>query len=956
METIGKYKILKELGAGGFGAVYLAADPHLGDKVAIKVFQIKDPALAREVTSATGDAGEILKQRFLDEAKILRKLSASPHVVSVHEFETLPDGCPYYVMPYLPNSLVDLIGRDAFTQGKLEEIDPKDHPRSLPITQVLDILKQTLEGLKMVHEAGLVHRDIKPANLLIETKGKLHNVVLCDFGIAKMPEGEHSKTGVGMGSPNYVSPEQRESAKHVDARSDVFSVGVLAYRMLTGSVPMVTGQQPIKQFMPAINDELNDLVMNAIDFDTAKRPANAGDFLKQLKQAESAFTGNLDKIEESGTWVNNGESGLKDELKPLRDEILKLLIEHGELPQDEITKLSISAQMVDLDDTGLEKLIEETYQQNEAKIKPKRKLISLVRNKLESAQELSRIEREALAAQCQKVGWDENKLDELIIQFCKTPNEAELNQTRPNQRKQKAKSKKHTNQANSTSQTKQNGTENNKTSIGIIIGFLFVLALGGGSYFYLEKQSQEDTRQAVLVKQQLEEQARLALLSAKEAKSEQIKQAQSKLLKLGYQLPQTGTLDSRTRKSIEAFEKVQGLIVTGKVDEIVLSALTKAVQAEKNRLAKKNAVEEVRIAKVKADTEAKRNAEETRMAKVKAAAEVKRRSKEVAETKRKVEKAHKQQELARIKLIQETKIELYRLGYEVGSLEDKLENNIQQAIKHYQKGHKLKQTGKVSENLLVHLGQATKIPGQVVGETFQDCSNCPKMVMIPAGSFRMGSIDFGLLNGNEELPLHRVTIAEPFAMGQFEVTWNNYQPCIDAGMCSSYGDQGWGKGNRPVIKVTWRNALSYANWLSKRTGKHYRLPTEAEWEYAARAGSTTRYSWGNNIFCQKARYGHHNGNCGNERKTVKVGSYKPNKFGLYDMHGNVSEWIQDCWNDTYRGASSTSKIWADGDCAKRVFRGGSWFNNLLDLRSANRFRDIASGYNDDLGFRLVQGR
>jgi len=477
MNSIGKYKIIKELGSGGFGAVYLAEDPHLGDKVAIKVFQIKDPALAQEVTSATGDAGKILKQRFLDEAKILRRLSASPHVVSVHEFETLPDGCPYYVMPYLPNSLVDLIGRDAFTQGKLEEIDPKDHPRSLPITQTLAILKQTLEGLKAVHEAGLVHRDIKPANLLLETKGQLHNIVLCDFGIAKMPEGEHSKTGVGMGSPNYVSPEQRESAKHVDARSDVFSVGVLAYRMLTGSVPMVTGQQPIKQFMPAISDELNDLVMNAMNFDTAKRPANAGDFLAKLKKAEAGFIdgvdGVKDGIENTSTWVSGGDSGLRDELKPLREEIAKLLIKQGEITESDQPQLDVMAHMADLDNTGLLTLIKETAQEHADQVKPKQKLIELIESKVEKGHKISEPEYQALLSQAKHVGWDKTQLNKLI-------------DTRA------TKVKRSKGKAAKNSFEKKEADSNKRSPVASILALLLLVGGASGGYWAYDKQMQKD--------------------------------------------------------------------------------------------------------------------------------------------------------------------------------------------------------------------------------------------------------------------------------------------------------------------------------------------------------------------------------------------------------------------------------------------------------------------------------
>ncbi|MFL0797283.1 MAG: SUMF1/EgtB/PvdO family nonheme iron enzyme [Cellvibrionaceae bacterium] len=229
----------------------------------------------------------------------------------------------------------------------------------------------------------------------------------------------------------------------------------------------------------------------------------------------------------------------------------------------------------------------------------------------------------------------------------------------------------------------------------------------------------------------------------------------------------------------------------------------------------------------------------------------------------------------------------------------------------------------------------------------------PQMVSIPGGSFMMGSNEY-----SDEKPVHRVQIS-PFKMGKYEITWAQYQPCIDEGACLNNdgdgGDKGWGKGNRPMINVSWNDITQhYIPWLNRKTGKRFRLPTEAEWEYAARAGSTSKYSWGNSIDCSKARYGYYSDECGKQKSTDPVGSFAPNTFGLYDMHGNVWEWVQDCWNDNYSGAPSNGSAWESGDCAKRVLRGGSWFYFPHDLRSA--FRNLGSAGNRDysVGFRLVQ--
>jgi len=231
-----------------------------------------------------------------------------------------------------------------------------------------------------------------------------------------------------------------------------------------------------------------------------------------------------------------------------------------------------------------------------------------------------------------------------------------------------------------------------------------------------------------------------------------------------------------------------------------------------------------------------------------------------------------------------------------------------------------------------------------------------KFVDIPKGSFYMGSND----GSRDEKPVHR-TYIKAFKMMQTEVTWNHYQPCIDAGVCESDGDAGFGKANRPVINVSYNDIQTYIKWLKYKTGQTFSLPSEAQWEYAARAGSATKYSWGNDISCGQALfYTGKNSTCyyklnGRRRGTAPVASFSSNSFGLYDMHGNVYEWTQDCWNRSYNRAPSNGKAWLTGDCRSRVVRGGSWVNQSGDLRSAHRYYDITTGRSTDNGFRLVKG-
>jgi formylglycine-generating enzyme required for sulfatase activity len=240
------------------------------------------------------------------------------------------------------------------------------------------------------------------------------------------------------------------------------------------------------------------------------------------------------------------------------------------------------------------------------------------------------------------------------------------------------------------------------------------------------------------------------------------------------------------------------------------------------------------------------------------------------------------------------------------------------------------------------------------GADFRDCAiGCPVMVIIPAGTFVMGSPDNEPDRKSTEGPQREVTIARPFALSSFEVTFEQWDACVAAAACPRVADY-WGRGDMPVLNVSWEDASRYARWLSQLTGRPYRLPTEAEWEYAARAGAGTRYSWGDDAVTGSANCD----GCGGEPsrlQTLPVGSFKPNAFGLHDMHGNVWEWVEDCWHETYAGAPADGIAWLEGcDPSYRVIRGGSWHNESELVRAATRFRRNIHVRFDTLGFRVAR--
>ena len=244
------------------------------------------------------------------------------------------------------------------------------------------------------------------------------------------------------------------------------------------------------------------------------------------------------------------------------------------------------------------------------------------------------------------------------------------------------------------------------------------------------------------------------------------------------------------------------------------------------------------------------------------------------------------------------------------------------------------------------------------GTVFSDCTACPEMVVVPGGSYVMGSPTSDAVGHSSERPQHAVRIGAPFAVGVYEVTFAEWDACVRAGGCGSYSpdDSGWGRGRRPVMRVSWEDARAYVQWLSRETGQRYRLLTEAEWEYVARARTTTSRYWGQSEAGQ-CRYA--NGEDGfapcpdGYEYTAPVGSFQPNAFGLYDVLGNVWEWTEDCWNGDYSGAPTNGSAWQAGDCSLRVLRGGSWVEPMA-LRSAVRGRDSAGRRDYLVGFRVAR--
>ena len=262
---------------------------------------------------------------------------------------------------------------------------------------------------------------------------------------------------------------------------------------------------------------------------------------------------------------------------------------------------------------------------------------------------------------------------------------------------------------------------------------------------------------------------------------------------------------------------------------------------------------------------------------------------------------------------------------------------------------------------LQHIDDLTLRPGK----TFRDCVDCPEMMVIPAAAFWQGSADDSTLALSMEKPRRLVTISEPFAVGVHEITMAQWDVCFkDKGCSSQPGDNGWGRADRPVIMVSWNDAEEYVYWLSEKTGQTYRLPTESEWEYFARAGQEGDWPSGHPaIICEFGnvagtetgfRWQHEACQDSTALGTTPVGSFRANKFGLYDTIGNVSEWTADCMNLSYVDAPVDGSAWGRGICSSHMTRGGSWITGSKEIRLPSRFNLKNGDRNDFTGFRVVR--
>jgi len=850
LKKLGRYRIDRVLGKGAMGVVYEGFDPNLGRHVAIKTIlkSHMDERTAKDYSA-----------RFRREAQAVGKLN-HPNVVQVHDYGEEGD-MAYLVMEFIK-------GRELKTYF--------DENQRFDLKAAVRIMSELCEALEFAHKAGIIHRDVKPGNVMLDAEQR---VKLTDFGVARIQDatGTHmTQAGSMVGTPAYMSPEQI-AGRPVDARSDVFSAGIILYQFLTGEMPFTgagawTVAKKIMQDEPTMPSTLDralspvwdEIVSKALAKDVAKRYQSA----RALSQAlRHALEGGPKDDDADATIAIVPKKGIPPAARPGQQEAeleFWRSIKDGNDPEDfelyiqqfpngiyaALAKRKISKLRSGADVTQASTLSgTQTIVQTNPPVPP-------------PAAPAPYTQTIALTPPPQPAPHS-TVPPTVIAPAPDLPPPAMEHSSMP-------------------------------MMLGVGVAVAILAAIG----WFAWKPAPEapktqaaapDTKllAAAAQKPPVEQQAAPPKPPAKETAAEKAARERAEKAEAARLAAAKAQAEKEAAAAAAALRKAE----LAKLDEEKVLATRKAGEAK--------AAEEKRAAAAAALALAEKHAAEAaeRDRVMRAAAEKEAADKAVAES----------AERARLAKLEEER------------------------------------------------AAATR-PGRV----FRDCQGCPEMVILPLGSYNMGSPASEAGRAPTEGPQHRVQIAQQIAVGKFEVTFDEWAMCVREGGCKENpGDAGWGKGKRPIINVSWNDAKQYVKWLAEKTGKGYRLLSEAEWEFAARGGNGGAFSFGNSISGDQANYdaafAYAGGATGAKLgKTSTVGSYKPNAFGLYDMHGNVGEWVEDCLNDTYAGAPADGSAWASGNCGQRLVRGGSWESNPAAVRSAGRAYFIPFVRLNSVGLRVAR--
>ena len=918
-----EYRLDAALGAGGFGITYRAYDANLDKFVAIKEYLPVEfatrTAASTVVPHSDADAQDYRwgLTRFLDEARTLARFDHS-HLNKVHRFFE-SNGTAYMVLEYVEGEmLADRLTRE----------------RQLPEESLQRLLEEVLSGLEVMHEAGYVHRDIKPGNLMLREEDG--SAVILDFGAARQAVGQRSKAITSILTPGYAPVEQYDGkVDRVGAWTDMYALGMVAYRCISGigdsELPdavarMLAHTRGEAVLLPAVeagkgkyNPKLLEAIDWAMEVDEGDRPQTVDAWRGALaggSRGKSPAKSVIKPATQRTGGTTTTDAGMRWLTIALTAMIVALLGIGGWWAWQHYPDW-VGQALVDTPAAP-----EQTAQTHEKAAPP---------DATETA--------EIIAGTIDTPGPDKAEAEQPVSkELALSPQEADVARLL-------AAAEADLKARRLTSPVSNNAWDRYKKVLELepanpdaIKGMERVIET------YMELVStaveQEDFGQAESYLERIRDlhpdspsllMGRMQLEDARQARADRLA-AQGRQRQADLERQRIAEAVKTHWKSFDS------ALATANLNEAadILHQIRTLNPEEPELAAGEQRLEALRVELERQQAEAI----QAHWAVFDAAIETEDLDKAT-------------DILTQIRDLNPEEPGLTAGEQRLVEAQAELERKRQEALKL-----------------------------ELAGE----------MVSIPGGTFRMG--DLSGEGDDDEKPVHSVTVPT-FMMGKHEVTVGQFRRFVEATEyrtdaernadgkegCSIYTRDGWKwtwgrswrspgysvEDDHPVVCVSWNDAQAFIEWLTEQIGESYRLTTEAEWEYAARAGSATKYHFGDSE-SQLCRYANHadsstnfdwqNKSCsdGVGMRTAEVGRYQPNNFGLYDVHGNVNEWLQDCWNENYQGAPVNGSVWKLGDCGRHVTRGGSWYNNLWTQRSSDRHGSPRSSRTADIGFRLAQDK
>ena len=933
------FRVLRVLGVGGFGVTYLAEHITLGQQAAIKEylpneFAVREGATVHPKSEADRADFEWGLQRFLDEAQTLARFEHR-NVVRVRDYFEA-NRTAYIVMDYEEGEPLDrLLAR----HGRLTE------------AQLQRVLLPIIDGLREVHAAGFLHRDIKPSNVFVRRSDE--TPVLLDFGAARQALGRKSKSLTAVASAGYSPPEQYESEGEQGPWTDIYALSALCYRAITGNAPLEAPRRqsrlarrqpdPLPALAVSGPSRYSKSFLEAVDWGLrvieTERPQSLDAWASALTGASTGApapreppTGERNRTEPgidlpagrspggnraaawiaaaiavvavavgTGWWLyfSNEASSLFDSSDPVArpSEPAPTVMEPGasETPQPTLLEGGQAKLVVDTEPPGVEVLVGESL----AGATPL---------------QLVTVRSGTYPVTLRHPNYETVRLDDQAFVDGRVL----------------------------------------RIERAMVRASGAVKVIAEPAYVWIERDGERLAEGTPVTLQGLPAGTLALTLGAEEHRS----------IRVEVEVPKDGI--GLLRRTLERIPYGTLTLELEPPDATV--ALPDVAPAYRPGVRLPHGQHRVIVARA-----GYRQAIRTLNV--------------AGDTRESIALAIDSQPFTVVATPGEATVSFVGRSevYAAGMRLPPGDYRIRVSAEGYETREERVRHGMDPTRLEVSLDRSVPQPGETFADALASGGNGPELVVIPAGNFRMGCLSYDDDCYDHEKPVHDVRIPMPFALSKFEVTRGDFSRFVEAtgystgNSCWTYEGGNWeersGRSWRspgfqqtdahPVVCVSWQDAQAYIAWLSRQTGDVYRLPSESEWEYAARAGSVTKYAFGNDK-SRLCRHGNHadastgfsyrHTGCsdGVGERTAVVGSYEINAFGLHDMHGNVWEWVEDCWNDSYQGAPTGGEGWTRGDCAQRVLRGGSWSSDPKVLRSANRNWITTTIRYISVGFRVAR--